>query len=191
MPRGRRFRQLSKFLSLLLRHRPDRFGLPLDPQGWAKLDEVMEIIHSLPNLSWAAREDVLSIIREDTGDGKRRFELSEDGSLIRATYGHSLDQKLKYRPIKSPPLLYHGTAPRALFSIRKDGLRPMGCEYVYLSADVETAIQVGRCRTNAPVLIAIQAAEAWAAGVEFYRTTEAVYLSQPIPPEFLEQFQSR
>lgn len=186
MPKAHKFRQLSKFLSLLLRHRPDRFGLSLDTQGWANLDQVMRVIHSLPNLRWAERADVLSIVREGTGDGKRRFELSEDGSLIRATYGHSLEQKLNYRPIKPPPLLYHGTAPRALLSIRRYGLRPMERQYVHLSVDMETAIRVGRRHIDAPVVIAVRAAEAWAAGVEFYKATEAVYLSQPIPPEFLE-----
>lgn len=34
--------QLSKFLSFVLRHKPDAIGLTLDPQGWASIDELIE-----------------------------------------------------------------------------------------------------------------------------------------------------
>lgn len=74
--------RLSKFLALILRHQPARFGLRLDDQGWASLPEVMEILRGLPNFRWATRADVLTIVEEGSGDGKQRFEV--EGERIRA-----------------------------------------------------------------------------------------------------------
>ncbi len=80
--------RLSKFLALILRHQPERFGLALDEEGWASLSEVMEILHGLPNFRWATRADVMEIVEQGSGDEKRRFEVA--GDRIRARYGHSL-----------------------------------------------------------------------------------------------------
>ncbi len=73
----RRLVKLSKFLALLLRHQPQRFALALDEEGWASLAEVMEILRGLPNFRWATRADVVRVVEEGSGDGKRRFELCE------------------------------------------------------------------------------------------------------------------
>jgi len=74
--------KLSKFLSLILRHQPERFALELDDEGWASLAEVMEILRGLPNFRWATRADVMQVVEEGSGDGKRRFEVQ--GKRIRA-----------------------------------------------------------------------------------------------------------
>ena len=176
--------QLSKFLSLLLRHRPERFGLRLDEEGWASLAEVMDILHRLPNLRWATRADVMHIVEKGTGDGKRRFEV--EGERIRAKYGHSVPRPIRYKPCTPPALLYHGTSPEAVESIRCDGLKPMNRQYVHLSLDVETARQVGTRHAEHPVVLTVRAAEAHAAGVEFYQVDETIYLAKHIPAEFLE-----
>lgn len=74
--------KLSRFLGLILRHQPERFGLAMDEEGWASLAEVMEVLRGLPNFRWARRADVLQIVEEGSGDGKRRFEVN--GERIRA-----------------------------------------------------------------------------------------------------------
>ena len=33
--------RISKFLSLVLRHKPETIGLALDPEGWAEVDELL------------------------------------------------------------------------------------------------------------------------------------------------------
>ncbi len=73
--------KLSKFLSLILRHQPERFALELDDEGWASLSEVMEILRGLPNFRWATRADVMVVVEEGSGDGKRRFQV--EGKRIR------------------------------------------------------------------------------------------------------------
>ena len=176
--------ELSKFLALILRHQPERFALQLDEEGWASLAEVMEILHGLPNFRWATRADVMEIVEQGCGDGKRRFEVKE--GRIRARYGHSLAQPIRYEPCTPPALLYHGTSPDALDGIRREGLKPMGRQYVHLSPDVETARRVGVRHDETPVVLTVRAAEAHAAGIEFYRADEAVGLAKHVTGEFLE-----
>jgi putative RNA 2'-phosphotransferase len=180
----RRLVRLSKFLALILRHQPERFALELDTEGWTSLSEVMEILRGLPNFRWADRADVMHIVEEGSGDDKRRFEVQ--GDRIRARYGHSLARPIRYAPCIPPSLLYHGTSRRALESIRREGLRPMERQYVHLSTDPRTAVGVGGRHAERPVVVTIRAAEAHAAGIEFYRAGEAIYLTKQIPPAFLD-----
>ncbi len=180
----RRLIKLSKFLALILRHQPERFALTLDDEGWASLPEVMEILHGLPNFRWATRPDVMAVVEGGTGDSKRRFQV--EGNRIRARYGHSLAQPIHYEPCAPPQILYHGTSPEALDVIRREGLRPMERQYVHLSPDVETATRVGARHSGRPVVLTVRAADAYAAGIEFYQADEAVYLTKRIPAEFIE-----
>lgn len=191
----RRLIKLSKFLALILRHRPERFALALDEEGWTSFSEVMEIVKGLPNFRWANRADVMRIVAEGSGDGKRRFEV--EGKRIRACYGHTLeDHPIRYEPCSPPPLLYHGTSPDGLESIRREGLEPMERQYVHLSSDAETAVRVGVRHAEhpagasaptelRPVVITVRAAEAHAAGIVFHQADETVYLAKRIPSEFL------
>ena len=176
--------KLSKFLALILRHQPERFALELDEHGWASLPEVMEILRGLPNFRWATRADVMRVVEEGTGDGKRRFEMT--GNRIRARYGHSLAQAIRYEPCIPPEVLYHGTSPEAMETISREGLKPMERQYVHLSPDPETAVRVGARHAERPIVLTVRAAEAHAAGVAFYRADEAVYLARHVPAEFLD-----
>jgi putative RNA 2'-phosphotransferase len=179
----RRLIKLSKFLSLILRHQPERFALAIDEEGWASLPEVMEILSGLPNFRWATRADVMHVVEEGTDD-KRRFEVAEN--RIRARYGHSFAQPIRYEPCTPPAVLYHGTSRGSLAAICREGLRPMGRQYVHLSPDPETAVRVGARHDEEPVVLTIRAAEAHAAGVVFHRADEAVYLAKRVPAEFVE-----
>ena len=178
-----RLLKLSKFLALVLRHQPERFGLALDEEGWASLPEVIEILRGLPNFRWATRADVMRIVEEGSGDAKRRFEV--EGNRIRARYGHTLVHPIRYEPCSPPALLYHGTSPDALESIRREGLKPMGRQYVHLSPDPPTAIRVGIRHSAHPAVVCVRAGEAHKAGITFYQADEAVYLAKRVPPEFL------
>ena len=180
----RRLVKLSKFLALILRHQPERFALELDEEGWARLPEVMEILRGLPNFRWATRADLMALVEGVAGDDTRRFQV--EGKRIRARYGHSIAQPIRYEPCAPPPILYHPTSPDALEAIRREGLRPMERQYVHLAPDAETAIRVGARHDERPVVVTVRAAEARAAGVEFYRADEAVYLAKRVPVEFLE-----
>jgi putative RNA 2'-phosphotransferase len=176
--------KLSKFLALILRHQPERFALALDGEGWASLSEVLEIVQGLPNFRWATRADVMKVVEEGAGDGKRRFQVEE--GRIRASYGHSIATPIQYEPCVPPPLLYHGTSPGVLGSIRREGIRPMERQYVHLSPDRKTAVRVGTRHDERPVVLSVRAAQAHAAGIEFYRADEMVYLARYVPAEFVD-----
>lgn len=180
----RRLTKLSKFLALILRHQPERFALPVDEHGWASLSEVLEILNGLPNFRWATRGDVMVVVEEGAGDGKRRFEV--EGNRIRARYGHSLERTIVYDPVKPPATLYHGTSRDALPAIRREGLRSMERQYVHLSPDPETAVRVGARHAGQPAVLAVRAGEAHAAGIEFFEASRAVYLARHVPPQFVE-----
>ena len=180
----RKLTKLSKFLSLILRHQPERFALAIDGEGWASLPEVMEILHGLPNFRWATHADVVAVVEEGSGDAKQRFEVKDN--RIRARYGHSLAQPISYEPCTPPAILYHGTSQRTLAAIRSEGLRPMGRQYVHLSSDPETAMRVGARHDEQPVILAVRAADAYAGGIVFHQADKAVFLARHIPVEFVD-----
>lgn len=76
----------SKFLSLILRHQPEKIGVRLDEQGWIAIDRLIE------NANRHGKQLTLELIHQivSTND-KQRFALSEDGLKIRANQGHSID----------------------------------------------------------------------------------------------------
>ena len=133
----KRLVRTSKFLSLVLRHRPEVIGLELDAAGWAEVPELIRLARE------HGRELSEALIREvvETID-KRRFSLSDDGSRIRARQGHSLTVDLGLEPVTPPEMLYHGTAKRFLDSIRRQGLRKGKRHHVHLSVDEATAYKV-------------------------------------------------
>jgi putative RNA 2'-phosphotransferase len=106
----------SKFLSLVLRHKPEEIGLVLDVNGWARVSELLEKINAQGN-----NVDI-NLLTEivDTND-KKRFAFNDDKTKIRASQGHSIDIDLALQPIKPPDILYHGTATRFVESILKEG----------------------------------------------------------------------
>jgi putative RNA 2'-phosphotransferase len=170
----------SKFLSLVLRHRPERIGLALDHEGWADVDDLIKRA-SAAGIA-LTREVVLQVAA--TSD-KQRFALDAAGRRIRANQGHSVEVDLGLEPREPPPVLFHGTAVAALASIRAEGLRRGRRRYVHLSSDEATALKVGR-RRGKPVVLRVQSARMWVAGTEFFRSANGVWLTLGVPPAFIE-----
>jgi putative RNA 2'-phosphotransferase len=170
----------SKFLSLVLRHEPERVGLKLADAGWVGVDELLQAVNT--NGVTLTREQLQHIV--DTSD-KKRFAISEDGNRIRASQGHSIEVDLQYPPQPPPELLYHGTASRFLDSIRKDGLQKMGRHDVHLSAETRVTYQVGS-RHGKPVLLTIRAGDMHRAGYVFRCSANGVWLVDRVPSDFIE-----
>lgn len=175
----RRLIGISKALSLILRHEPHRFGIVLDPEGYAPLEDVLRALRErVPDVSHA---DIESVIREVEPD-KHRFTLC-DGD-IRANYGHSTAEKIMHAPALPPAILLHGTAEQAVDGIRQHGIRPMRRQYVHLTTSAELAARVGSRHGKARVL-SVDSAAAHASGVIFYRANESFWLADWIPAEFV------
>ncbi|MBN2006112.1 MAG: RNA 2'-phosphotransferase [Anaerolineae bacterium] len=176
-------RKLSKFLSLLLRHHPEKFPLKLDEAGYADLAEIMRILRGLPNFRWATRSNVDAVLALP---GRQRFEIVAGNGIerIRALYGHSAVRP-EYEAVTPPNVLFHGTAPDALENIFREGLKPMARQYVHLAVDEETAHGIASRHTSTPVILRVDAAAAHAAGIEFYHPTASIYLVEILPPAYL------
>ncbi len=172
------YMKLSKFLSFVLRHHPEQYNLELDEEGFALLSSLMEALKNTRH-SWAEVSDIEKLVSEGE---KKRFEIRED--KIRALYGHSV--KVKIEDSFCPKgFLYHGTAPDILSEILRDGLCPMGRQFVHLSKDKETADAVGRRHHPEPVILEVDAVRACENGIKFFDRGEVV-LSEKIPPEFIK-----
>jgi putative RNA 2'-phosphotransferase len=171
--------RVSKRLSFVLRHRPERVGLLLDDAGWVDVDALLAALarHGLP-LTRAGLDQVVST------DDKQRFAFDASGTRIRASQGHTRPVDLGYRARQPPDRLFHGTVERFLPAILADGLRPGRRHAVHLSADVETALTVGG-RRGRPVVLRVDAAAMSAAGHSFTRSANGVWLVAAVPPEYL------
>ena len=167
----------SKLLSYWLRHAPADGGLVLSRDGWAPVPDVLAALETAGRPTGA--DELADLVA--TND-KRRFELA--GDRIRAVQGHSIEVDLRLEPQRPPDLLFHGTVERFLTSIRQDGLRPGSRQHVPLSADEATARTVG-ARRGVPVVLEVDAAAMQAAGMQFYRARNGVWLTGWVPPEYL------
>lgn len=172
--------RISKLLSLVLRHNPQRLGLTLDAQGWVDVDVLLGRLaaHRTP-LSREALDEIV------TTSEKQRFALSPDGKRIRANQGHSVTVDLGYAPATPPPTLFHGTIAAVLDAIRAQGLQKMSRHHVHLSADEATARNVGG-RRGAPVILVVEAAQMAADGYVFFRSANGVWLTEHVPPRYIK-----
>ena len=174
-------KQISKFLSLVLRHQPEYINLELNKNGWANVDELIEkskmknIIFSIDELN-----DIVQ------SNDKQRFAFDDSKTLIRANQGHSVKTiDLQLEVLKPPNFLYHGTVEKFLESIRKTGLQKQSRQHVHLSEDRETATKVGS-RRGAPIILSIRTLEMFDKGFKFYRSENGVWLTELVPVEFIE-----
>lgn len=170
----------SKFLSLVLRHDPGKIGITLDDAGWTDVSALLA----------ACAEHGVAITRAEleqlvAASDKQRYALSADGARIRANQGHSVEVDLDLPPATPPARLYHGTVADVLAAIRAEGLTKRARHHVHMSADLETATRVGGRRGKAVILV-VRAAEMVEAGHVFFRSANGVWLTDHVPPAFIE-----
>ncbi|CAL2103557.1 putative RNA 2'-phosphotransferase [Tenacibaculum sp. 190130A14a] len=174
-------KRISKFLSLLLRHQPDKIGLTLDKNGWAFVEEL--ISKSKKSGTWFSMEDLEFVVK--TND-KQRFAFNEDKTKIRANQGHSLKNVEVLTEIKEPPtFLYHGTVAKFISSIKEKGLQKMSRQHVHLSADKETAIKVAS-RRGKPIILTIRTGEMYREKHPFFQSENGVWLTDQVPTKYIE-----
>ncbi|MEO8285508.1 MAG: RNA 2'-phosphotransferase [Chloroflexota bacterium] len=170
----------SKYLSKHLRHQPERLGINLAPGGWVDVDELLAACasHNMP----ISREELEEVVKRNN---KQRFSFDPTGRLIRANQGHSVDVDLQLDPVKPPDVLYHGTAQHLVETLRREGLKKMSRHHVHLSAEMETARNVG-ARHGRPAVFKVRASEMHNDGHKFYRSDNGVWLVDSVPPEYIE-----
>ncbi len=171
---------ISKFISLILRHKPETIGISLDEHGWANVDELIEGISKTNDFNMEMLEEIVRT------DNKQRYSFNDDKTLIRANQGHSIPVDVELDEVKPPETLWHGTGEKYVISIDEQGLIPKSRLYVHLSQDEETAINVGK-RHGKPVLYKIKAEEMYNDGYRFFRSQNGVWLTKEVPIKYMEK----
>lgn len=161
--------EVSKFIALILRHKPDTIGITLDEHGRANVDELIQGINKTQYK--ITMEDLEEIVRTDD---KQRYSFNEDRTLIRANQGHSIPVDVELEELGPPDVLYHRTGEKYCTLIEAQGLIPKSRLYVHLSEDYDTAIKVGK-RHGKPVVYTIAAGQMYDEGYKFYRSVNMVY----------------
>lgn len=170
-------KHLSRFLSLVLRHKAGNFGLALDSEGFATLEAVWVVLHK--DYRGSATQADFDQLMSQTN----RFEIAN--GKIRALYGHGDVSDIDYPAAEPPERLYHGTVAAALDSIRREGLTSQARQYVHLSTTLDRASEVATRRGTA-IILTIRALEAHRAGIIFHNPEPKHYLARSIPPEFID-----
>lgn len=173
-------KEISKFISLILRHKPDAIGITLDEHGWANVDELIAGICRTTPFDQTLLEKIVA------EDEKKRYSFNEDKTLIRANQGHSIPVDVELKKMTPPDVLYHGTGEKYISSIDKEGLIPKSRLYVHLSADIETATKVGS-RHGKPVVYTVDSKRMQEDGYEFYLSVNGVWLTKQVPVCYLKR----
>ena len=173
-------KETSKYMSLILRHKPETIGITLDEHGWANVDELIEGIARTRRFNMEILEEIVRT------DEKQRYSFNEDKTLIRANQGHSIPVDVEPEETVPPEELWHGTATKYEASIDAQGLIPKSRLYVHLSKDRETAVKVGQ-RHGKPILYTVKAGEMSRDGYKFYLSKNGVWLTKEVPARYLEK----
>lgn len=173
-------KETSKYISLILRHKPETIGITLDEHGWADVSELIAGVNKTHSL------DMVGLERIVAEDEKQRYSFNEDKTLIRANQGHSISVDVELEKVEPPEILYHGTATKFEEVIDREGLIPKSRLYVHLSGDEETARKVG-IRHGKLVMYRVKSGEMRKAGYEFFRSVNGVWLTKAVPVRYLEK----
>lgn len=172
---------ISKFLSLVLRHKPETISIQLDQNGWI---DVNELIKKANNYGIKVDRETLNHIVET--NPKKRFAFNNTFDKIRASQGHSVEIELGYINQKPPEILFHGTADKFVQSILDTGLEKRNRQHVHLSNDLETAIKVGQ-RHGKPFVFKVFAEQMYNDNFQFFISDNGVWLTDNVPTKFLKR----
>ena len=174
--------EIGKYIALILRHKPEVIGINLDEHGWANVQELIDGISKDYEFDMTKLEEIVK------RDNKQRYSFNEDKTLIRANQGHSIPVDVELEKKMPPEVLYHGTAVKFEEDIDEQGLIPKSRLYVHLSADVDTAINVGK-RHGKPVIYKVLAGKMHSAGYDFFISANGVWLTNAVPTQYLDKIE--
>lgn len=172
--------RISKFLSLVLRHKPETIGIQLDQNGWTNIKELIEKSnkYGIP----FDREILNHIVATNS---KKRFAFNNKFDKIRASQGHSIAVELGYKNQKPPEILFHGTSEKSVQSILKTGLEKRNRQHVHLSSDIDTALNVGQ-RHGKPMIFLVLAEKMYNDNFQFFISENGVWLTENVPTKYLK-----
>ncbi|WP_457549716.1 RNA 2'-phosphotransferase [Archaeoglobus sp.] len=175
-----RVEKLGRFISGVLRHFPDRFGLEMDENGWVDFEKLIKVVKR--KFKWANRWLIKALVYSDV---KGRYEMKE--GKIRAKYGHSVKVELNDYPIAEEDVLYYGTSEEEAQRMLEIGIKPVNQTFVHLSTTIEKSEEVARLRTDDPIILEIDAKKAKEDGIRIIKANEFIALAKEIPPQYIKR----
>lgn len=170
----------SRYISLILRHKPEVIGITLDEHGWADVQQLIAGVSKTNPINMGILEEIVRT------DDKQRYSFNEDKTLIRANQGHSIPVDVELPERTPPTILYHGTGEKYVPYIDQDGLLPKSRLYVHLTDKYDTAVMVGK-RHGRPVVYEIDSTKMMEDGFIFYLSVNGVWLTKRVPAEYLRK----
>lgn len=171
----------SKFISLILRHKPEAIGITLDEHGWANVEDLLDGMNRA-----GTAIDMKFLQKIVAEDEKQRYSFNEDMTLLRANQGHSIPVDVELEEVAPPDILYHGTGEKYVDSIDAQGLIPKSRLYVHLSGDKDTAVKVGQ-RHGKPVVYVVESGIMYKEGFKFFRSVNGVWLTKEVPVRYMQK----
>ena len=175
-------KEISKYIALILRHKPEAIGITLDEHGWANVDELIAGVNKTQPLTMALLDEIVRT------DDKQRFSFNEDKTKIRANQGHSIPVDVELEELEPPEYLWHGTGEKYCESIEQNGLIAKTRLYVHLSKDMETAVKVGT-RHGRPIVYRVCSGQMYRDGYRFFRSVNGIWLIKYVPAVYLQRQQ--
>jgi putative RNA 2'-phosphotransferase len=171
--------ETGRFISLILRHKPEVAGVTLDGHGWADVGELIKGVNRTHAIDMAFLQKIVA------EDSKQRFSFNEDKTKIRANQGHSINVDVELKKMAPPDFLWHGTGKKYVGEIKLKGLLPMTRLYVHLSVDYDTALKVGS-RHGEPIVFKIDAKAMKEDGFDFYKSLNGIWLTKVVPVKYMQ-----
>jgi len=175
-----RVEKLGRFISGILRHFPDKFGLNMDENGWVNVESLARVVRR--KYRWASIWLIKALVYSDK---KQRYEIKED--KIRARYGHSVNVELNDMPQAEEDVLYYGTSEEEAQRMLEIGIKPVNQKFVHLSTTIEKSKEVASIRTNTPIVFEIDAKRAREDGIRIIKATEQIALAEEIPAKYIKR----
>ncbi len=172
--------KLGRFISGVLRHFPDRFGLEMDENGWVEFEQLVRVAKR--KFKWANRWLIKALVYSDS---KGRYEIKN--RKIRARYGHSVKVELNDYPIAEEDVLYYGTSEEEAQRLLEIGIKPVNQTFVHLSTTLEKSLEVAMLRTDDPIILEIDAKKAREDGIRIIKANEFIALAKEIPPKYIRR----
>ena len=176
-------KDISVYLSFILRHKPEDIGLEMDRHGWVSVEELITGVNKKGKytLDFIQLEEIVK------QDNKGRYRFNEERSKIKACQGHSIpwiQPEMKY--LAPPKYLYHGTTSVAAEKIMKSGaISKMSRHAVHMQEQPEKAWQSAVRWHLTPVLLKIDAKSMANAGIVFGKTENDVWCVDSVPSEYI------
>ena len=168
----------SRFLCLVLRHKPSAAHISLDEHGWAIVKDLIVGVNKTHPIDMELLEEIVRT------DEKNRYSFNEDHTKIRANQGHSIPVDVELKEAPPPEILYHGTGEKYEQSILTYGLLAKSRLYVHLSAEYDTALKVG-ARHGQAIVFQVDAFAMHRDGYRFFVSENGVWLCSYVPNIYL------